>query len=213
MVTVFLSYSSKDYFFAELAEIKLAEAGIKLWRDKGQLRPGNDWRNDIDLGISESFAVLVALSPYSVESPYVTYEWSYALGKGKPVIPLKLAECKVHPKLEPIQYLDFSNANALPWDYLLERIREIETDYETDSSENNKDSSELMQNPDDVHIKAILAYLNQRGYQMMSFERIRQRISNDLTDEKLNQIVSDNSSIFRFATLKGSKPGLAKLIS
>ena len=35
MTTVFLSYSTKDHYFAELAGIKLAEAGITLWRDQG----------------------------------------------------------------------------------------------------------------------------------------------------------------------------------
>jgi hypothetical protein len=38
MSTVFLSYSKKDYFFAELADIKLSEAGISLWRDQGANR-------------------------------------------------------------------------------------------------------------------------------------------------------------------------------
>ena len=38
MATVFLSYSTKDHFFAELASIKLAQASIELWRDQGQLR-------------------------------------------------------------------------------------------------------------------------------------------------------------------------------
>src|SRR3712207_4957546 len=98
MLTVFLSYSNKDYFFAELANLKLSEHGIKLWRDQGQLRPGSDWRYGIEKGISESHAVLVALSANSVDSPYVTFEWAYALGKGKVIIPLKLSECSFHPK-------------------------------------------------------------------------------------------------------------------
>lgn len=106
MANVFLSYSSEDYFFAELAEIKLSKAGISLWRDQGQLRAGNDWRQGIEKGISDSLAVLVALSTNASESSYVTYEWAYALGQRKPIIPLKLNECLIHPKLETIQYLD-----------------------------------------------------------------------------------------------------------
>ena len=61
MPLVFLSYSRKDHYFAELAGIKLAEAGISLWRDQGQLRAGDDWRGGIEKGISESIAVLVAM--------------------------------------------------------------------------------------------------------------------------------------------------------
>jgi hypothetical protein len=114
MITVFLSYSTKDHYFAELAGIKLAQADIMLWRDKGQLVAGADWRQGVEHGISTSLAVLVALGSYSAESSYVTYEWAYALGKGKTIIPLKLTECLIHPKLEPIQYLDFSIPGALP---------------------------------------------------------------------------------------------------
>src|SRR5271168_2974750 len=100
MSTVFLSYSKKDYFFAELAQIKLSEAGITLWRDQGQLRAGRDWRQGLETGIADSLAVLAALSANSAESSYVTFEWAYALGKGKAIIPMKLSECIIHPKLE-----------------------------------------------------------------------------------------------------------------
>lgn len=77
MPTVFLSYSTKDHHFAELAGIKLAEAGVNVWRDQGQLRAGSDWRGGLERGISESIAVLVALSESSAESSYVTFEWAY----------------------------------------------------------------------------------------------------------------------------------------
>ena len=120
MATVFLSYSTKDHFFAELASIKLAQASIELWRDQGQLRAGTDWRQGIENTISNSLAVLVALSANSAESSYVTFEWAYALGKGKAVIPLRLSQCVIHPRLETIQYLDFSVPVALPWESLVE---------------------------------------------------------------------------------------------
>jgi hypothetical protein len=55
MTTIFLSYSKKDYFFAGLAEIKLADGQIN--RDRGQFRAGSDWRYGIERGISESLVV------------------------------------------------------------------------------------------------------------------------------------------------------------
>jgi hypothetical protein len=91
MPSVFVSYSSKDHFFVEVASIKLSEAGIDVWRDKRLLRAGGDWRNGIESGVTNSSAVLVVLSRSSVESPYVTFEWAYGLGKGKTVIPIRLA--------------------------------------------------------------------------------------------------------------------------
>jgi hypothetical protein len=211
MAKVFLSYSTKDHYFAELAAIKLEGAEIQLWRDQGQLRAGRDWRGGIERGIAESIAVLVALSQNSAESSYVTFEWAYALGQGKTIIPLKLENCNLHPRLEPIQYLDFSVPGSLPWDQLIERIVEIES-YAT-SEENlkvNEAATEPL--PQDPTVKNILAYLNQRGYQMASYDRLRRRIDPDLTDEMFDEIVTNNPTIFRRAVLKDSKPGLAKLI-
>jgi len=211
VANVFLSYSRKDHYFAELAEIKLSEAGIKLWRDQGQLRPGGDWRFGIESGIATSIAVIVALSEHSADSSYVTFEWAYGLGKGKTVVPLRLENCNVHPRLEPIQYLDFSVPGSLPWSALIDRIREIEA--ETTSKEDLTASANAEgPAPRDATVNAILAYLDQRGYQMMSYERIRQRIDPQLTDEALDALVSANPKVFRHAVLRGGKRGIAKLI-
>jgi hypothetical protein len=211
MTTVFLSYSTKDHHFAELAAIKLAEAGITMWRDQGQLRAGGDWRTGIERGIAESIAVLVALSESSAESSYVTFEWAYGLGKGKTVVPLRLESCNVHPRLEPIQYLDFSVSGALPWNLLIERIREIESDAtsQEDLSVAANAQEPPQQNPT---VKAILAYLNQRGYQMVSYDRLRRRIDPTLTDAMLDQLVMANPTVFRHAILKDGKRGLGKRV-
>jgi hypothetical protein len=150
MSKVFLSYSAEDHFFAELAGEKLAAAGIEMWRDKGQLVPGTEWRKGIETGISTSLAVLVALSPHSAESSYVTYEWAYALGKGRRVIPLKLLECSVHKRLEILQDLDFSVPVGKPWERLIALIREEEM----------KARSALLP-PSPEQVNAALGYVNQ----------------------------------------------------
>ena len=211
MTTVFISYSTRNHHFAELAGLKLAEEGILLWRDQGQLRAGSDWRMGIERGIAESMAVLVALSGDSVDSPYVTFEWAYALGKGKTVVPLRLEPCKLHPRLETVQYLDFSVPGALPWDLLVERIHEIEAEA---TSQEDWDVANALPSPvsNPALVKSILAYLNQRGYQMVSYDRLRRRIDSGLTDETLDQLVTSNPSIFRQAMLKDAKRGLAKRV-
>ncbi|OUL76780.1 toll/interleukin-1 receptor domain-containing protein [Paraburkholderia hospita] len=212
MTMVFLSYSTVDYFFAELAEIRLHEYGIEMWRDKKKLRAGSDYQEDIEYGIADSIAVLIALSPHSSVSSYVTYEWAYALGKGKSIIPLKIAPCEVHPRLASTQILSFANPDALPWSSLAERIREIESQSEPVLPIRVPDEPNVSTDPDAGYAKAILAYLNQRGYQMASFERLRRRINESLTDERLRAIIGKNPTIFREARLKGDVVGLAKLV-
>jgi hypothetical protein len=206
-----LSYATGDYFFAELASIKLAESGIKLWRDQGQLRAGDDWRHGIERGIGESLAVVVALSTKSAESSYVTYEWAYALGKGKVIIPTRLNHCPIHPKLEPIQYLDFSNHANLPWASLVERILEVEVDALSANKAAEEANSKGVK-PVDPVAKAILAYLNQRGYQTASFDRIRKRVAPALTDDRLLKLIKDHPQAFRETRLVEGQAGLTELV-
>jgi hypothetical protein len=224
MKTVFLSYSHKDRFFAELASIELARHGYAVWRDHGQLRAGTEWRQGIEEAISRSHAVLVALSPNSAESPYLTFEWSYALGRRKVVIPLKLAECAIHPRLEAVQYLDFSIPGVLPWGLLTQRIADIEppepantSAVEPDTPEPTETSAaeEPVSSPpptEDPQAKIVLSYLNERGFQMVSFDRLRRIFGEDLSDQQLGEIIRRNPTMFRRARLRGGKPGIAKLI-
>ncbi len=153
----------------------------------------------------------MAVSRSSCESPYCTFEWSYALGNGRDLVPLKLEDCNTHPRLATIQHLDFSVVGALPWESLVESIREIEANVQREAEgDTTWSASTDFQEPTDITAKAILAYLNQRGYQAISYERLRQRIDASLTDERLNALVLANPSYFRQARLKTRRPGLAK---
>lgn len=211
MTTVFLSYSTKDHHFAELATLKLAEAGIQVWRDQGRLRAGTDWRQEIERAISVADAVIVAMSANSADSAYVTFEWAYALGNGSDLVPIRLNECNVHPRLQTIQYLDFSVPGVLPWETLIERIREIDRDVKEKLAVADVGLPVEPTQSDAIHVHAILGYLSQRGYQALSFERVRQRIDESLTDIKLNELIVNNPTLIRHARLKTGKPGVAKV--
>jgi TIR domain len=211
MATVFLSYSHKDHHFAELADTKLSAADIHIWRELGQLRAGSEWRSGIERAIAESIAVLVALSQSSAASSYVTYEWAYGLGMGKTIVPLILESCKVHQRLEPIQSLDFSVPGSLPWAELIKRIREIESDA---TSQADPAIAKAIREPpqENPTVRAILGFLDKRGYQIASYERLRKHIKPPLTDQELDELVKGNPRIFRDATVVGGKPGLAKRV-
>ena len=213
MNTIFLSYSSQDYFFAEMLALKLAANGFAIWRDLGSIRAGDDWRQTIEDGIKGCFAVVVALSANSANSAYVTYEWAYAMGMEKPVIPVKLSDCSIHPKLEPTQYIDFSYPRALPWDDLIQRLKDVEAEPDptmplTTTSPVVPPTSGGLDDP----VNAILAYLNKRGYTMASFERLRTNLKLTLTDQEFDALVTSHPRLFRKALLKDAKPGIAKRV-
>jgi hypothetical protein len=209
--TIFLSYATQDYFFAEMLAIKLAENDFAIWRDQGSIRAGDDWRQSIENGIKDSIAVVVALSSRSTESPYVTYEWAYAIGMGKPVIPVKLSECQVHPKLEPTAYIDFSYPRILPWDALMERLREIESEPES-ITESIGVPRTAAGRVFDEETDAILGYLNKRGFRMASLDRLNANLGLGMTEGDLHELVQARPRVFRKATLKGDRLGIAKRV-
>ena len=115
----FISYAHEDGDFAELLQLRIEKEGYKAWRDIEKLAVGVDWRQEIDQNIKESAAVIVILSPSSKESEYVTYEWAFAWGVGVPVIPIMLKPTPLHPRLETLQFLDFTNQGSRPWAKLI----------------------------------------------------------------------------------------------
>lgn len=123
MPKVFISYSTKNDVFADLAMLKLNALGISAWLDAGALRAGEEWRSSIDRGITQSDAMIVILTPESCASSYVTYEWGFALGMKKKVIPILHEDCDVHPRMEAIQHLDFRDHRSAAWDLLASEIK------------------------------------------------------------------------------------------
>src|SRR5262245_43740327 len=125
MGQVFISYASDDMVFMDLARMKLKEAGIQVWIDQSGVRAGDEWRQALDDAISSSQVVLAVITPESFKSAYVTYEWAFALGKGIKVIPVlyKGNTGDIHPRLAVLQYLDFRDTRAMPWDRLFKEIK------------------------------------------------------------------------------------------
>lgn len=122
MAHAFISYAREDADFAELVKMRLKDTGVDVWLDHGALRAGDDWRQAIDDGISSSATLIVVITPQSCKSPYVTYEWAFALGCGKKVIPVLLEYADIHPRLAVYQYLDFRNPQTRPGEELFREI-------------------------------------------------------------------------------------------
>jgi hypothetical protein len=122
---VFISHSHNDADFAELLKLHLEKNGIKCWMDNERLKIGQDWREEIDSGIEKSKAIIVIMSPDARKSEYVTYEWAFAWGKGIKIFPIMLNQTSLHPRLESLQYMDFTNRVTRPYDKLVDSIKEI----------------------------------------------------------------------------------------
>ena len=124
---VFVSYCHEDSAFARLLEEQIGQNGFGAWRDHA-LRAGDDWRLEIDTAIRESLAAIVVLSPASIRSAYVNYEWAFARGSGIPVVSilLKAGGAVLDQRLAAQTILDFTEPGAGPWDALIQRLRDLQ---------------------------------------------------------------------------------------
>lgn len=120
---VFISHDHDDADFAELLKLRLEKEGIQSWLDTDRLKIGQDWREEIDQGIENSTAVIAIMTPEARKSEYVTYEWAFAWGKGKLIFPIMLKQTQLHPRLESLQYLNFTSNPSRPWDELISSIK------------------------------------------------------------------------------------------
>jgi hypothetical protein len=101
-----ISYSRKDSVFAlKLAE-ELRQAGANVWLDQLDIAPGMPWDTAIQEALNTCPRLLVILSPDSVASRHVLDEVSYALGKGKTVIPVLYRECEIPFRLDRLNRID-----------------------------------------------------------------------------------------------------------
>lgn len=123
---VFISHSHEDADFAELLKLQLEKNGIIGWIDAEKLKIGQDWRQEIDDGIVNAIALIVIMTPDAKNSEYVTYEWAFSWGRGIPIFPIMLKQTPLHPRLESLQYLDFTNRVTRPWSKLIESVKSLQ---------------------------------------------------------------------------------------
>ena len=87
MTKVFLSYSAEDRPTASLLNDRLRRHGTDTWWDQ-DLQLGSNWPVEITNAVREAAAVIVLVTPNSLDSHWVKQEWSAALGASQRVIPV-----------------------------------------------------------------------------------------------------------------------------
>ncbi|MBN1200619.1 MAG: HEAT repeat domain-containing protein [Anaerolineae bacterium] len=120
---VYISYKPKDAAFAADLIRQLEDAGFRVWSDTERLRADGQWRESIDQAIRDAFALLVIQPSDASASEHMMYEWTFALGVGVSVIPIVLKPADIHPRLEALPRLDFSDPDAQPWGKLIRQVQ------------------------------------------------------------------------------------------
>lgn len=77
---VFISYSDKDKALVRKVVKGLEQAGLDVWDAEREILPGDNWAEKIAQGLKESEALVVLLSPDSIDSKQLEWTVHYALG-------------------------------------------------------------------------------------------------------------------------------------
>lgn len=112
MSTVFMSHSSLDKLVARRLAVDLGTRGVKVWLDEWEIKPGDSIVERIGQAIVAADALILLLSPASVESHWVRVELDVALFRQLErrriaVIPVLIEACEVPPLLSDRKYVDF----------------------------------------------------------------------------------------------------------
>src|SRR5690606_22007865 len=129
MKYIFISYSRQNLSFAERLAHDLHDAGLDVWLDVRQIKGGEQWREAIFAGISQSEIVVVCLSPSAIDSEWVRREILMARSQGKVLIPAMVEDCFEGMQqyeetrfLLDLQVLDFQNSYEQAFPRLLEAL-------------------------------------------------------------------------------------------
>jgi TIR domain len=110
---VFLSYSSSDARLVQRLIESLNRAGHTVWVDRRRILGGAEWAGEIVDAIEGAAAVLVALSPGSMESDHVRKELALAVEAKKLIVPVWIERTAVSKKLRyylaDIQQIDLAS--------------------------------------------------------------------------------------------------------
>lgn len=117
MADIFISYSSKDREQAEQLTELLASAGLSVWIDKQGIDVATSWSKEIVDAIDGCRALVVLLSPSSIESVNVAREIALASERKKKILPLDLEPVTIPNELAyhlaGIQRAPMTNIDAI----------------------------------------------------------------------------------------------------
>ena len=118
----FISYSRADSEFALKLAQDLKAAGIQVWLDQMDIRPGHEWDDAIEAALTGATRVILVLSPTSVASRNVRNEIAVALDEGKAIIPILYLDCVTPLQLRRVQHIDFRSDYAQGFSSLLKHL-------------------------------------------------------------------------------------------
>jgi hypothetical protein len=105
--TVFLSYSRRDYYFAESLAVQLLDRDIPAWLDVMNLKPGAEWEQGLREALESAPCFVLIASPNAMKSPNVQAEWRQAIERGKRILIALFLATPLPAELRGFEVVDF----------------------------------------------------------------------------------------------------------
>lgn len=118
---VFLAYAREDVRIASKIRKYLNRLDVPVWHDIQELQGGDEWERDIITALKMSSALILVLTPASMRSSFVAFEWAFARGAGARFIPVLAEHVDLPRPLASTNYVDFTNRRK-PWNALADAL-------------------------------------------------------------------------------------------
>ncbi len=174
---LFVSYFRRDSAaFVERLVSDLRAAGISVWLDMAEIRPGTSWVEAITDAIGGAKVFLCVISDSSAQSEYLRRELEFALSRRVQVIPV-LTGGKVEGAFElhlsNLQYLDFRTDYRAAFASLLDAVRKVIIPGPPTLPKPQRSKGYVFisyTDTDEDFVTQLRSYLAERGYSFWDYE-------------------------------------------
>jgi hypothetical protein len=107
----FISYFTGDQNFARRISGDLANRGIQVWRDEGEIDVGDSISDKIQEGLKKCYTFIIVLSPEALGRPWVKEElraaYNLRLAEELRILPVVYKDCELPLFLTDYRFADF----------------------------------------------------------------------------------------------------------
>ncbi len=144
MGLTFISYSRRDTEIVDRIADSVQSAGLEIWLDRHDIRPGNQWRVQIVQAIDTCDVFVLMLSPNSAASDNVRKEIDLAQDSGRTIFAVMLEPVKLPPEIRyqlaglqfiDVQQMGFDQSVSLLIDTIKKHIATLQPEKEPEQQQ------------------------------------------------------------------------------
>ncbi len=107
---LFISHSTKDDDFVDRLVSELQIHGHQTWVDHIDIPPGAQWMDVIEEALEHCEMLILIVSEAAMDSEFVRREWQIFYDLKRPIIPIRLEDCRIPLLLRTLHHVDYLRA-------------------------------------------------------------------------------------------------------